>query len=247
MPWLPGRHNEDNRHWVGELSHKNMGHRTTDEIIDLTRVWKYVPSINWHRLNRNGVWRGRFCIFTSEWNETLSFDYQLQLANSLPVEIRQACSFIWTINSTEVKIDDVLYFPGLTSPMFLGMDVIRSTNLVRIEHQIQEDNPSHGRHYHQLNWPRKFHLENFYVVRLKKATPIKQRYYPGNPAMQSIINTEVHKMLTDNVIKPLNSPWSSPVILVKKRKVSILSQFSFIKCRDWKGRIPTSSYRFEIE
>uniref|UniRef100_A0A1Y1JZI4 Uncharacterized protein n=1 Tax=Photinus pyralis TaxID=7054 RepID=A0A1Y1JZI4_PHOPY len=48
------------------------------------------------------------------------------------------------------------------------------------------------------------------------AEPKKQRYYPRNPAIQGIINQEVDQMLADGVIEPSNSPWSSPIVLVKK-------------------------------
>jgi len=35
--------------------------------------------------------------------------------------------------------------------------------------------------------------------------------------MQAIINEEVEKMLADDVIEPSHSPWSSPIVLVKKK------------------------------
>lgn len=45
---------------------------------------------------------------------------------------------MYMINSKKMKID-ALYFLGLTSPMLLRIDVIGATNLVHIEHPIQED------------------------------------------------------------------------------------------------------------
>lgn len=48
------------------------------------------------------------------------------------------------------------------------------------------------------------------------ATPIKQRHWPYSPAMQSLIYSEVDRMLELGVIEESESPWSSPVILVKK-------------------------------
>lgn len=48
------------------------------------------------------------------------------------------------------------------------------------------------------------------------SAPIKQRYYPISPAMQKIVNAELDDMLAKDVIEPSNSPWSSPIVLVKK-------------------------------
>lgn len=54
-------------------------------------------------------------------------------------------------------------------------------------------------------------------IRLKEETPIKQRYRPRNPAMQAIINKEVDEMMEQGVIEPSHSPWSSPIVIVKKK------------------------------
>lgn len=47
--------------------------------------------------------------------------------------------------------------------------------------------------------------------------PFKQRQYPLSPAMQKHLHAEIKKMLDLGVIQPSNSPWSSPVLLVKKK------------------------------
>jgi len=54
-------------------------------------------------------------------------------------------------------------------------------------------------------------------IRLIDDTFIKQRYHPRNPAMQAVIDTEVDKMLAQGVIEPSYSPWSSPIMIVKKK------------------------------
>jgi hypothetical protein len=46
---------------------------------------------------------------------------------------------------------------------------------------------------------------------------VKQRYRPRNPFMQGIIDEEVDKMLAEGVIEPSDSPWSSPIVLAKKK------------------------------
>ncbi|KAH0815056.1 hypothetical protein GEV33_007735 [Tenebrio molitor] len=54
-------------------------------------------------------------------------------------------------------------------------------------------------------------------IRLLDPEPVKQRYRPRNPFMQGIIDEEVDKMLAEGVIEPSNSPWSSPIVLAKKK------------------------------
>lgn len=47
--------------------------------------------------------------------------------------------------------------------------------------------------------------------------PIKQRYYRVNPIVQKQIDAELDEMLALGVVEPSNSPWSSPILLVKKK------------------------------
>lgn len=47
--------------------------------------------------------------------------------------------------------------------------------------------------------------------------PIKQRAYRVSPAERRIIQNEVDKMQEKGIIKPSESPWSSPVVLVRKK------------------------------
>lgn len=54
-------------------------------------------------------------------------------------------------------------------------------------------------------------------IRLENPEPIKQRYRPQNPYMQQVIREEVDQMLRDGIIEPSNSPWNSPVVIVRKK------------------------------
>ena len=52
---------------------------------------------------------------------------------------------------------------------------------------------------------------------MKDDRPIKQRYYPRNPAMQAIIDEQVAELLEKGCVEPSHSPFSSPIVLVKKK------------------------------
>lgn len=46
--------------------------------------------------------------------------------------------------------------------------------------------------------------------------PIKQRYYPISPTLQKEVNSELEFMLKNDIVEPSNSPWSSPIVMIKK-------------------------------
>lgn len=54
-------------------------------------------------------------------------------------------------------------------------------------------------------------------VIVTKSAPIKQRYYPVSPVIQAHIDKELDEMLSKDIVERSNSPWSSPVLLVKKK------------------------------
>lgn len=54
-----------------------------------------------------------------------------------------------------------------------------------------------------------------HVIRTDSA-PIKQRYYPVSPVLQSHIDKELDEMLRNDVVEPSCSASSSPILLVKK-------------------------------
>lgn len=56
-----------------------------------------------------------------------------------------------------------------------------------------------------------------HAVRLTSSRPIKSRPRPHTPAQQEVIAKEIKRMLEDKVIIPSESPYSSEVVMVKKK------------------------------
>ena len=49
------------------------------------------------------------------------------------------------------------------------------------------------------------------------AAPIRQRLRRVPYGKREVLEQEVTKMLNDDIIEPSNSPWASPVVLVRKK------------------------------
>jgi len=47
--------------------------------------------------------------------------------------------------------------------------------------------------------------------------PIKQRYYPLYRVLQAEVNLELEQMLADDIVEPSESPWSSPIVMIRKK------------------------------
>lgn len=137
---------------------------------------------------------------------------------------------------------EALYVPRLTTDVVLGMRCITDLNLIQFRPMVQDfhagdDEPSYAVDALQpVTADENTRLAEFlghelplfdavegqttlaeHTIRLKdNVVPVKQRYYPRNPAMQAIINEEVATMLREGIIEPSSSPWSSPVVLTRK-------------------------------
>lgn len=66
------------------------------------------------------------------------------------------------------------------------------------------------------NLPNTSHITE-HVIKMKHQKPLKQRYYPRNPFMKSIINEQIDQLITNDQIEKSESPYSSPLVLVKKK------------------------------
>ncbi|XP_049315852.1 uncharacterized protein LOC115066629 [Bactrocera dorsalis] len=140
--------------------------------------------------------------------------------------------------------------PTLAEPVILGMDFLRKRNLTitvdgqpvaatRLSTQTPTDHLAMlterqhltEKENHQLNTLLTGNAAVFstitgpstaaeHVIRLKHDRPLKQRYYPRNPAMQEVINQEVDELLATGRIEVSNSAYSSPIVLVRKKQGS---------------------------
>lgn len=134
------------------------------------------------------------------------------------------------------KLLTVLVSPNLSQALYLGTDFFKAFGLAKDlygENELNEISlPSNS---HDLSDIQKQKLSeviemfpSFKVKGLGKTTllshdidtgdakPICQRHWPYSPAMQKIINDEIDRMLSLDVIEESISPWSSPLVLVQK-------------------------------
>lgn len=56
-----------------------------------------------------------------------------------------------------------------------------------------------------------------HVITMKHSRPFRQRYYPRNPGMQKIISDQIDELLKEGKIEPSKSPYSSPIVLARKK------------------------------
>ena len=54
-----------------------------------------------------------------------------------------------------------------------------------------------------------------------RGPPLLQPYQRQNPAVQREEMAQVQQMLASNVVRPSNSPWASPVVMVRKKDSSL--------------------------
>lgn len=140
-----------------------------------------------------------------------------------------------------VTLVEVLVVPSLPHTLILGSDFWRKLGIVpnlRDGHWRFANTPSapilaltNGTH---LNVDQAKRLEGFlgdlfsrvpdglgcttlveHTIKTS-AEPIKQRFYPISPALQKHVYAELDDMLGKGIIEPSNSPWSSPIVMVKK-------------------------------
>lgn len=172
-----------------------------------------------------------------------SSDVRIRLADGARADVTECYEIEGQIGNLGFMCE-AAHVPSLSCDIILGMDVIEELQLVDFKTTVCDKhgstrNRGQARQIEamtKLTASETSRLEDFlgeemaqfeqtpgrtdlieHNIRLKKGTvPIKQRYYPRNPAMQEIINSAVDEMLADGVIEPSSSAWSSPVVMIKK-------------------------------
>lgn len=134
------------------------------------------------------------------------------------------------------KIIILLISPNLSQALYLGTDFFKAFGLAKDLYNETDLNeislPSNSHILPDIQKKELFEIINtfpsFKTKGLGKtdllshdidtgdAKPICQRHWPYSPAMQKIINDEIDRMLSLDVIEESVSPWSSPLVLVQK-------------------------------
>lgn len=118
----------------------------------------------------------------------------------------------WTVQSRE--------FPGnLAIVNSVNIDTIN--DLCSLDNLSQEERVAGNRiidSFKEINGEKYFGRTSKISLNIDtgNSKPIKQRQYPLSPYMSNILNKELDSMLELGVVEPSQSPWCSPVLLVKK-------------------------------
>ncbi|XP_044315167.1 uncharacterized protein LOC123037605 [Drosophila rhopaloa] len=86
-------------------------------------------------------------------------------------------------------------------------------------------------------------------ITMKDDQPVKQRYYPKNPKMQGEINAKVDELLEKRCIEPSSSPYSSPIVMVRKKtgKWRLCVDFRRINARSMKDAYPIPMINYILD
>nr|XP_041633078.1 uncharacterized protein LOC121502930 [Drosophila kikkawai] len=59
--------------------------------------------------------------------------------------------------------------------------------------------------------------EGEHRIFMRTDRPLKQRYFPRNPAMRAVIDKQINELLRDGRIEPSKSPHSAPIVIAAKK------------------------------
>lgn len=169
--------------------------------------------------------------------------HQIGVADGFLHSIKQCFNVAVDFNNS-VKLISFYLFPSLTDEFLLGMDFWKNFKLeIKIPNELfcssisQDPKTTEGLiELSDINDSQKRELgsiiDDFRAISTGKlgrctiyehyidtgdAEPIWQRGYPVSPAIEGRMGAELFRMRDNDVIEESNSPWSSPVVLVKKK------------------------------
>lgn len=165
----------------------------------------------------------------------IPFSSTVKTANGAPVPI--IGRFSGNIIFKGIKRNfNIFVAPKLEQNLYLGSDFFDTFELwpshiseLSLNSLVSDDNS------HQLSPEDKFTLTSIvdslpqferrglgktnlieHKIDTGSSEPVKQRHYPYSPAVQKLVFEEINRMLSMGVIEKSNSPWNSPVCLVRK-------------------------------
>lgn len=139
------------------------------------------------------------------------------------------------MNKTEILKFCIV--PSLKSEIYLGINFWKKFNVAPdVISEVTDDiKQSESGNQHQLTTKDRMELERIiksfrsfetnglgrtdlvvHNIDVGNHPPIKQRHYPVSPVIQDLIFQEIGRMISLGVIEESTSPWSSPVVLVRK-------------------------------
>lgn len=163
------------------------------------------------------------------------------VANGSPCQVVGSYDIPFRVKD-KVKIINTLVVPSLPHGLILGFDFWKKMGIIPnvrhgewtfadcIEFPLPEDPSLSVTEAEELNkllegvfadMPANLGCTGLveHVIRTK-AEPIKQRYHPLSPAMRKYVDEALDAMLAEGIVEPSNSPWSSPIVLVRKKDSS---------------------------
>ena len=202
-----------------------LGHLEFSALVDTGATRSIIGASAWDRLSHIFSPCLRSCSFSVS---TADGTNQLILGEiSLPFS-----------GFNKSDLHDFIVVPSVTTPVILGVDFCRShqlkfdfsdaaTDKVKIEVASMATNLDLGKLDSLKEIINKFKMLSelpatrtdimSHHIDTGEAKPFRLRQYPLSPALMRCLNEELNRMLGDGIVEPCQSPWSSPVLLVKKK------------------------------
>lgn len=138
--------------------------------------------------------------------------------------------------ANKTNIIRIFVIPTLSQELYLGVDFWKAFGLLPLQvNSINKQTPQSDTNRHELSAGQQKKLNQIvscfpssvtqglgktnlltHSIDTGDALPIKQRHYPISPAVQSLMYAELDRMLDCGVIELSQSPWNSPISMVRK-------------------------------